>query len=296
MGIPIAKLGGIHSFRPMLDQLLAILKRNAPAEGATWLDDFMVNQFMGFNQRQFYFAFSGATRRFPKTELTVSQDELAALGRRLAGFTVEGWTTDQLARVSLLVTLADQDREVFLESLRALQDTADMREAVAIYSAFPLLPYPEELVPLAREGLRSNITSVFDSIALRNPFPAAHFDEEGWNQMVLKALFISRPLWKIHGFDARANAALADALRYLAHERWSAGRSFSPELWRGCARFVTEAWTEDVRRVAGSEEPGQREAAALMVHAAGLNSLRELLAPELERVAAGKLTWDSLGQ
>lgn len=280
----------------MLDQLLAILKRNAPAEGATWLDEFMVQQFMGFNQRQFYFAFSGATRRFPKTELTVSQDELAALGRRLPGFTVEGWTVDQLARVSLLVTLADQERDVFLESLRALQDTADMREAVAIYSAFPLLPYPAELVPLAREGLRSNITSVFEAIALRNPFPAAHFDEEGWNQMVLKALFTSRPLWKIHGFDARANAALAEALRYLAHERWSAGRMVSPELWRGCAGFVTAAWEDEVRRVAGSEGPGQREAAALMVHAAGLDSLRDLMAPELELVAAGKLTWDSLGQ
>ncbi|MEM7011172.1 MAG: EboA domain-containing protein, partial [Verrucomicrobiota bacterium] len=206
----------------MFDILLAILKRNASEEANTWLDEFLASQRAEFNQRQFYYAFSGATRRFPKDEIVVTNEEREALNQAAEGFQIDRWTVDQLARVSLLVFLSEQPQAVFLRAIIALFETADMREQAAILSAFPALPYPDELTPMAREGLRSNVVDVFDAVALNNPFPAEHFDDEGWNQMVLKCLFIDRPLYKIYRLEQRANPTLAEALSDLAHERWAA--------------------------------------------------------------------------
>ena len=276
----------------MLDQLLPILKRNASSEANTWLEDFLARQDAEFNQRQLYFAFSGATRRFAKEELENVGDDVVNELR------IDQWTVDQLARTIMLLSLAKRPENEFIESFEALLRTADMRESIAIYSALSLFPCPDRLVPWAREGLRSNITGVFDAIALHNPFPAAHFDEEGWNQMVLKALFIARPLWKITGLDQRANSRLAEALSNLAHERWAAGRPVSPELWRSCQNHVDETIAKDVERVAKNDEFGQREAAALVyAHTKGenLGAIKPLVTDLLEGVEAGKLSWDELG-
>lgn len=282
----------------MFDVLHAILKRNASDEASAWLVDFLAAQGAEFNQRQFYYAFSGATRRFPKEGIVVTNEEREALNEAAEGFRVDDWTVDQLARVSLLVVLSRQPQSVFLTTINALFETADLREQAAILSAFPVLPYADELTPIAREGLRSNIVDVFDAITLNNPFPAEHFDDEGWNQMVLKCFFIDRPLYKIYRLEQRANPTLAEALSDLAHERWAAGRTVSPELWRSCQDFLTERIVEDLTRVAGSDEPGNREAAALVFAREGgkkLAAIKPQIEQQLQKVESGELTWETLG-
>ena len=210
----------------MVDSLLKILKQSASAEACAWLNDTLVAQRENFEQRPFYYAFSGVSRHFDKKALVeVSEEELHALDLEKPGFTIAGWDEFRLARVILLLVLGEQESDIFLENLKALLNTADIREQVAIFSAFPLLPEAEELVPLAQDGLRSNITEIYDSIALDNPFPSEHFTDEMWNQMVLKAFFINRPLYRFYGIDYRANLTLAEALSNLAHERWAAGRA-----------------------------------------------------------------------
>ena len=261
----------------MIDSLLAILAKRAQPAAMDWLQDKIGRLRENFQQRPFYYAFSGVSRHFDKaltacvTEIT--DEEAASLG----DVSVKGWDEFRLARVVLLLVLVEQDEAVFRENLQALLGSADIREQVAIFSAFGLLLPDGEgedlmaadrtiwLVDLARDGLRTNIVDVYDAIALDNPFPARAFFDEAWNQMVLKALFISRPLFRIVGIDERANLTLAEQMSNLAHERWAAGRWVSPEMWRSCAKFLTDTIVEDLTRVAATDEPGQREAAALIV-------------------------------
>jgi len=267
----------------------------APAPARAWLADFFARQDETFAPRPYYYAFSGATRRFPKTPVPEASLKLATI----PDFRPRRWTLDQLGRTVLLLSLADKGREPFLSTYRALLETADLRETVALFAALPLLPEPEALVPLAREGLRSNIVDVFDSIALDNPFPAAHFDEEGWNQMILKAIFIRRPLYRIHGIEGRANPALAQSLSDLAHERWAANRSVPPELWRSCQGQFPKGFAADVARVLTTPEAGQREAAALLITSGSdreLAALRPQIEDLIPAIEARTLTWDSLGQ
>jgi hypothetical protein len=110
----------------------------------------------------------------------------------------------------------------------------------ALYQSLPIMPYPKELTQRAAEGVRSNITSVFDAVAHHNPYPADYMDDDAFNQIVLKALFVGSPLYKIQGLDRRANRKLAKMLIEYAHERWSAGRVISPELWRPVGPFIDE--------------------------------------------------------
>jgi len=284
----------------MRDILLEILAESASPRAVSWLRETVGAQREAFQRRPFYYAFSGVSRHFDRRGLVrADEDRLAALQRERLGFTVVGWDEFRLARVILLLVLGEQEKSVFLENLRALIDTADLREQAAIYSAFPLLPHPEDLVEFATDGLRTNIVDVFDSIALNNPFPAEQFSDEAWNQMVLKALFIDRPLYRIHGLEERANATLAEALSNLAHERWAAGRWVSPELWRSCANFLTDRIVEDLERVAGSDDAEQREAVALLAasdDAGRLDHLHERIVPQLETVKNDEVSWDDLGR
>jgi len=282
------------------EKLLEILKRSASAEAVDWLEKECSAQRAEFVQRSFYYAFSGVSRRFNKKGgLEVVDEDANDLATEAAGFTLEGWDEFRLGRVILLLVLGEQPEEIFSETLGKLLDTADLREQAAIYSALPLLPRGEKLVEMVRDGLRTNIVDVFDSIALGNPYPAEHFSDDAWNQMVLKVLFISRPLYKIVGIDERNNADLVEALSNLAHERWAAGRWVSPELWRSCQGLLSDQIVEDLKRLVESDEPGQREAVALLVAEDGeddrLKEVQEKVSTLIEEVKAGTLTWDRVG-
>ena len=283
----------------MRERLIEILGKTSPPEAVAWLQQTVDEQGKSFQQRPFYYAFSGVSRRFDKKATTDAGDgQLTFLSKTAPGFTVAGWDEFRLARVILLTVLAEQEKDIFLENLKALIGTADLREQVAIFSAFPLLPHPAALVEFATDGLRSNIIDIFDSISLNNPFASENFTDEAWNQMVLKAIFITRPLYRIVGHGERTNLALAEAISDLAHERWAAGRTITPEAWRSCTNFLDERISGDIAKMAGSSEANDRSAAALVVSAAEgkLDSLKDRLSKEIAAIESGELTWHSLGQ
>lgn len=284
----------------MRDQLFPILAATAPASAMTWLSDTIRKQESAFEKRPFYYAFSGVSRHFDKRgPIEVSDEQSQALKTQVAGFSVEGWDQFRLARVILLLTLARQEEATFREMIAALLDTADLREQAAVYSALPLLPHQEEFVEAAVDGLRSNIVDIFDSIALRNPFPAAHFTTEAWNQMVLKAIFINRPLYRIVGIEERRNPDLSAAISSLAHERWAAERKLTPEAWRNCPPPFTDEIIADLTLLLDEGDPVDREAVALLVVQDGSDRVRHLherIEAELDAISGGALTWERLGE
>lgn len=279
--------------------LLEILRQKARPEAVAWLEDTLAAISDSFEKRPFYYAFSGVSRHFDKqASIEATPEQIAKLDESLSGFTVSGWDEFRLARVILLLALGEQETNTFLETIQALLNTADLREQAAIFSAYPLLPSQEDLIESAVDGLRSNIVDVFDSIALQNPFPAARFTDEEWNQMVLKTFFINRPFYKVYGIDDRANADLTAAICDLAHERWAAGRTISPEAWRNCIGQI-DAIQEDLAHLVNSGDANDRSAVALVLSQANVATTSPLAASvkdELALVQSGKLSWDTLGQ
>ncbi|MDA8909202.1 MAG: EboA domain-containing protein [Verrucomicrobiales bacterium] len=273
----------------MREKILNLLSENASPDAVAWLRETISSQEAAFEKRPFYYAFSGVSRHFDKAgRLPADADEVFG-----------GWDQYRLARVALLLLLAPQGKEVFVETFHAILNTADLREQVALFSALPWLPHPEDIREAAVDGLRSNIVDIYDSIALDNAFPARHFSDDAWNQMVLKAIFITRPLHRIVGIADRKNQRLAEAISDLAHERWAAGRTITPEAWQNCEGFINERLAHDITRISESEIPDDRAAAALVTstdRSGKLENLRDSLVAELSHIQSGALTWKSLGQ
>lgn len=281
------------------DLLYRWLSQQVTQASLAWLDEKREQIAQGAATRVFFTAFSAVPRYTGKKDLELTPADLRAASEVRTGWFPAHWSVDQSARTLLLLALPLDETEKYLRSLELVFSAADVGELVALYQALPLLPYPEKLKARAAEGVRSNMTAVFNAVALRNPYPAKHFDDLAWNQMVLKALFVGSPLNLIQGLDRRANPELAKMLVDYAHERWAAKRAVSPELWRLVGKHATTAMLADLERVFADPDPAQKAAAALACCQSDLPQAQALLASHSELHAAiqtGTLTWNSLNQ
>jgi hypothetical protein len=272
------------------------LAKRLPLDAADWLETVTGLVRAAPSDRPLYLAIGEVARRVPRQPLAPTETELAAASANRPGWDPRDWTLDQAARVHLLLA-STADGTTLSRRLDTLCSAADVSELVAFYRGLPLYPDPPRHALRAAEGVRSNMRVVFEAVAHRNPYPAEHFAESAWNQMVLKALFVGTRLDLIAGLDARANPALAGMLCDYAHERWAASRPVSPELWRCVGPFATGAVLDDFRRLLERGTELENQAAALALATAQDAGAQALLAshPALaEAVSAGRLNWESL--
>lgn len=208
--------------------------------------------------------FSQAVRHAPRVPVAPTPAEEAALAQAVAaGFSVAGWSLDQLARATLLAALPDGDGEALVATVDQLVAAADLHELIAVYQALAVLPRPERWAARAAEGVRSNMRAVFAAVACANPYPAAHLDEDAWNQLVLKCLFVGEPLYRVVGLDQRANPRLTTMLCDYAAERWAAKRPVPPGLWRCVGRCADGRAVSALQRAAASTRAVEQQAAIL---------------------------------
>ena len=237
-------------------------------------------------------------RKLGRADLNLSDAEIDA-ARRASNHVLDTreWTVETTARILLLSTVAEKDEKAFAPLFKDLCRTADLNESITFYRGIALYPHSAELDAQIGEGLRTNIRAVFEAIAHHNSYPREHFDQNRWNHMVLKALFIDSTLGPIRGLDERANAELAHILCDYAHERWAAKRAVTPELWRCVGPFATTDMIKDLRQVTESSLEIERQAALLALSQCSDPAASDLLSrfpEETAAIARGELSWDIL--
>ncbi len=244
-------------------------------------------------------SFSGAPRYTGKEPLDLSNEEIYEAEHIRSGWQPSHWNIDQAARSLMLSALSERSKTEFLDKLEKLFNSSDVEEAVALYQSLPVLPYPLDLQKRAAEGIRSNMTSVFNAVALRNPYPADYLDEDAWNQIVLKSLFVGSPLYLIQGLDRRSNKNLAHMLVEYAHERWSAGREVSPELWRPVGPFIDQRYIDDIKKVLNHTDAIHKHAGVLALSDSNSTEAKALLKEYddiLSHIHKQNITWDTIGK
>lgn len=279
--------------------LAGLLERSTTPKGLEWINQKVaLLEFETATPKDLYFAFSAAPRFVGKEPLHLTDKDIERAEEIRSGFNPSRWNVAQTARTLLILSLPNQKNEAFQQKLETLFSTADMGELIALYAALPLLPHPELFRKRSAEGFRTNMGDVFEAVALDNPYPADYMEEDAWNQMVLKTLFVGKPLCRIYGIEKRRNAKLARMLSDYAHERWAAGRPVSPELWRPMGPFLNDTLLDDIRKLFSQPSELEQEAAALVCAQSNSTPARELLNahPQLKaRVENGDITWNLIG-
>jgi hypothetical protein len=257
---------GLH---PEVESLVALLDhwlaQSLPADRHGWFRD-QIAAIAAGDRRSLLTAVGLAPRRLGKADLTPGPGARRDAGAQRAGFDPSGLSVDQTARMAFVLASYRTD-DTFAATLDDLCSTADVQELVAYYRGLAVFPAGPLLRARAGEGIRSAMRPVFEAVAHRNPYPRTYFDEAAWNQMVLKALFIGSTLAPIQGLDERANPDLAATLVDYAHERWAAGRTISPELWRCVGPFADERGLAALERALKTGTRRERRAAALALEA-----------------------------
>lgn len=282
--------------RAVIELLMSWIARQASAETLEWIRDKQEQIAQGGPDWVLFSSFSGASRYTGKSLLKLEDSDLARAHQARPDWNPAGWSIDEAARSLFVLSYPSADPKAYLGILDKIFETADVGESVALYQTLPLFPHQASFVDRASEGTRTNMTSVFEAVAHRNPFPAEYFEENAWNQMVLKCCFVGAHLHPIFGLEDRANANLARMLVDYAHERWAASRIVTPELWRPVGPYVNDTFLPDLEKVLSDPDPAQHEAAALALAGSSDSRAHELLErlPSVKEAIANKsLTWES---
>ncbi len=205
--------------------------------------------------------------------------------------------TLQLARIFLLVKTLEADNDFFKVKVANLIQVADKTELETFLKFLVLLPNAGDYKTVAVDALRTNITSVFNAIALNNPYPAAYFNEQQWNQMYLKAVFIESDLSGILNVDNRGNDDLSRIISDYAHERWAASRKINPLFWRPVAKHLNEKLLKDMQRLLDSDDVVENKAGALCCYYSDKAEAKELLngyPKVLSKINEGILSWENI--
>jgi hypothetical protein len=174
---------------------------------------------------------SGAGRRLGKNPVALAPDESERLRAAGAAPLPDGWGADECGRVLLLLAaLTGMPAESHEAVVEDLYRTGETRERQALLRGLAYLPRPERFVTMAVEAVRANVLPELEALACENPFPARHFPEPAFNQLVMKSLFNGVSLRRIVGIEARRAPELARMVTAYASERRAAGRTVPDDV------------------------------------------------------------------
>lgn len=208
-----------------------IIRGEAAEESLIWFDRTVATLAEApFDRPSFLIAYAAAGRRLTGAPRRLAVEDEIGL-RELGVETPAVWSLADLARTAMLLgTLSRLAPERHGALATEIFRKGDSSERQALLRALALLPEPSRFAALGLEACRTSVQSVFEAIACENGYPAGHFPELGFNQMVLKALFTGVALARIVGLERRRNPELARMARDYASERRAAGRSVPQDI------------------------------------------------------------------
>lgn len=138
----------------------------------------------------------------------------------------------EIIRLLLLLSLFEQHPELHNKAtLKQYYQAGDSSEKAALLKGLSLLDPQGEAVNLAVNAARCNSVDEFSALALFNDYPAEHFAELNFNQLVLKTLFIGLDISQISKLSSRLNAKLSNMCMSYAIEQALAERIPPASLW-----------------------------------------------------------------
>lgn len=248
--------------------LLEMTLRRMPGGALRWFDE-KLSGLRGAAPEQVASAFTALARKVGPGVVDLDAGEVTRLASLGVTWPIQGWGKDELARsayLTLALARGVYSSGGFVSLVSRIYEDGDNRERQAVLRALPFLSAPfaprtqhggfslratvhpggtarDELdwgeteiesalrwLPLAIGATRTHVVPIFEAIACENPFPAAHFPDPSFHQMVLKAVFLGIRLLRIEGLRSRRTPELARMARDYAEERRAAGRTLPEDF------------------------------------------------------------------
>jgi len=168
---------------------------------------------------------------------------------------VHGWTIDDAARTLLLIA-AGAGAEAELAELYRYGDAAERR---GVLRALPYLELEDRGLYLVDDAIRTNDTRLI--AAALGPYATEHLSDAGYDQAVLKCVFVGVPITPLDGIPSRVTPDGARMLGAFVHERVAAGRDVPAEVWTVIDRYPPEQEIAAIERERESEFEDRRAAA-----------------------------------
>lgn len=278
---------------PVTRTIEAVLSKNLDQDIMQWLQQRVEAIVAAKTARELFLGYSMLSQKIEADPVNYKGGE----NEILQYLTRHSADRRQLARFYLLARVLEEDANFFTPKVSQLIQVGDTGEMQTFLRYLYYLPQAADFSPVAADALRTNIATIFDALAMDNPYPAAYFTDQQWNQMYLKAAFMQRNLGGIRDIDKRANKDLARIISDYAHERWAAGRDVDPEFWRPVTRFIDKGIITDMERLLNSSNYKENIAGALCCFHSGSQEARALLEnyPELyNKIKEKQVDWDRL--
>lgn len=112
-----------------------------------------------------------------------------------------------------------------LKKLYKILYSSDLKEKFTLFDTLINVDQKGEFKQVITEALRTNSGEVFEKIAYDYAYPSQFFNDDEFNQMVLKSLFLDLDVLKIAGLKERKNPSLDQMVKDYEEERNLANRS-----------------------------------------------------------------------
>lgn len=217
--------------------LRSIVETRLEPEAAAWLSDLVDEMKRPPDLTSLRVAFARCGRKLHSDPLGDPEALPPKAQRGLENESMQGWRPhwtlrDHARAILLLAALERTPDEDHVPLVEKLFRTGEIGEQESLLRVLPVVPDPERFVELAVEACRTNAETVFAAIACYNPFPAAHFPDLNFNQLVLKTIFIGLSTATIEGLPSRVTPELLRMLQDFAAERRAAGRPVPEDIDR----------------------------------------------------------------
>lgn len=162
-----------------------------------------------------------------------------------------GWNRTQLARALLLEQLLEQQAGGDqLALLRQLFLWGDDQEKSVLLRVLDDLDTEGRSIDLALQAGRTNNREVFAALALDNPFPARHYHDRAFHQLLLKTLGMGLDSGRIEGLAQRHSVDLNQLALEHMEEQLAAFRSVSDRLPHAIAfELLSQAQRQRLRHL-----------------------------------------------
>lgn len=274
--------------------LSAIIENQVNAATRNWLEEKIEIITDNQSTKDLYLAYSLISTKITSKEHAIipSTDSDVFLYLQIQKANIQ-----QVTRIYLLVKVLEAGSEFFTPKVANIIQVADTGELETFLKFLILLPNPEDYKAAAVEALRTNIGIIFNAIAYNNPYPSMFFNDQQWNQMYLKTVFMQGDLSAVSNIDKRANKDLTRIISDYAHERWAASRDIDPYFWRPVSKFLDNTLLGDMKRLLDSEDSVENKAGALCCYNSDVPEAKKLLENHQElikQIENKKVSWEKL--